>query len=230
MHLFAEGIQIDFMGQVRQAFTLSVALIILSVGSLLIQGLNLHMPVREEALFLPIGFLEWFMLTGSLFYVALFIQAAILSGLRIMLCSAVVLVHDAIIVLGFSSLTQIEFDLLVLVSFMMVTCWSLYCSSHIVLLRIRKNICQLTTNYDTKIFNISINQALRYILTFWSVISLIIMLMLLLGDQHLAFTVFFIGVVISVYSSTFIAGGFLLLLNAGRFCKFKNVYRACITR
>lgn len=221
MRLLSEEIQIDFMGRVRQAFILSIALIALSIGSLLIQGLNLHMPVREEALPLPIGLLEWFVLTGFLFYAALFIQVALLSGLRFILCSAVVLAHDAIIILGFSSLTQIEFDLLVLVSFMMVTCWSLYCSSHIVLLRLRKNIRQLTTNYDTKIFNVSINQALRHILTFWSVISLIIMLMLLLGGQHAAFAVFFIGVVISVYSSTFIAGGFLLLLNAGRFCNFE---------
>lgn len=218
MRLLPERVHIDFMGRIRQAFTLSIVLITLSIGSLLIQGLNLHVSVREEMLSFPTGLLEWWQwlpMSFLVFYGALLIRAAILSGCRVMLCSAVVLLHDAIIVLGFSSLTQIEFDSLVLVSFMMVTAWSLHCNSHIVLRRVHKKMCQLTTNHDTKVFNVEINQALRHILTFWSLISLIMILMLLLGGRHALFAVFFAGVVVSMYSSTFIAGGFLLL-NAGR--------------
>ena len=129
-------------------------------------------------------------------------------GRRFLLCEAIALIHNTIIVLGFSSLTQIRLDDFVLIAFVMAIVWGQFFGSR-TLRRACSDFQQSTENYAATI-NASINQSISCIPFLWLIFPLMVALMLLFSDMLSALAVFGAVFIVAGYSYTFIAGGLLL--------------------
>ena len=116
------------------------------------------------------------------------------------------LLHDAILTLGFFSITQLQFDLSVLSAILAVIGYSLN-DTIVVYDRIRENMRLIRKNEFIDILNISVNQTLsRTIIT--SLTTLFVLFSLLLaGGIAVKFfaTAMIVGVLVGTYSSIFIA-------------------------
>lgn len=128
------------------------------------------------------------------------------------------LIHDVIIIVGFFSITQVEFDLTVLAALLAVIGYSLN-DTIVVYDRIRENFRTLRKVDSMSVFNISINQMLaRTIMT--SLTTLLVLLSLLfLGGEiiHSFAEALIVGVIIGTYSSIYIAATTLLFLDVNKF-------------
>lgn len=124
------------------------------------------------------------------------------------------LVHDVTITLGFFALTQIEFDLTVLAAVLAVIGYSLN-DTIVVYDRIRENFREMRKGEPVAIFNRSINQMLaRTMMTSLTTLLVLLALFFLGGDIIHSFAMALIlGVVVGTYSSIYVAGTALLMLN-----------------
>lgn len=123
------------------------------------------------------------------------------------------LVHDVVIVVGFFSLTGLEFDLPVLAAILAVIGYSLN-DTIVVFDRIRENFRRMRKNASIEIINTSLNQTLsRTLITSLTTLLVLLALFFLGGELIHAFaTALIVGVVVGTYSSIYVASTTALTL------------------
>ena len=133
------------------------------------------------------------------------------------------LTHDAIMIIGFYSVTQIEFDLTSVAALLTVIGYSIN-DSVVIYDRIRENLRKYKTLGLDKLLNQSINETLsRTILTGGTVILALIGLVTLGGDVLFGFSAAMIlGVFVGTYSSIYVSATILIYLNLRREEPAKN--------
>ena len=131
--------------------------------------------------------------------------------------AVVALFHDVVIILGFFSLFQWDFDLTVFAALLAVIGYSLN-DTIVVADRIRENFRIMRTETPTEIINESLNQTLgRTIMTSATTALVLIALMYFGGEVIHNFSLgLFIGVLVGTYSSIYVAANILLMMNIDR--------------
>ena len=122
------------------------------------------------------------------------------------------LVHDVVIVVGFFSAFQVDFDLTVLAALLAVIGYSLN-DTIVVYDRIRENFRSVRKGEPRDIFNLSINQMLSRTLMTSMTTLLVLFALFFLGGEiiHSFAEALIIGVVIGTYSSIFVAAAALMM-------------------
>jgi preprotein translocase subunit SecF len=150
-------------------------------------------------------------LIGILIYIIVRFQWRFAPG------AVLALVHDVLIIMGFFSLLQLDFDLTVLAALLAVIGYSLN-DTIVVFDRIRENFRKVRKSNAFDIMNLSINQTLaRTLMT--SITTLLVLLSLFLfgGKVIHAFSMALImGVVVGTYSSIFVASTATLALGVSK--------------
>lgn len=146
-------------------------------------------------------------LGGILIYVMIRFTLKFAAGAIAALC------HDVLVVLGFFSITQMEFDLPVLAAILAVIGYSLN-DTIVVFDRIRENFRRLRKHQSVEVINISLNQTLsRTLITSFTTLLVLLALFFLGGELIHAFaTALIVGVVIGTYSSIYVASTVTLAL------------------
>ena len=123
------------------------------------------------------------------------------------------LVHDVLIVLGFFSILDMEFDLTVLAALLAVIGYSLN-DTIVVSDRIRENFRKLRRINPEEVINISLTETLgRTLVTSLTTMLVLISLALLGGEMIHGFSIaLLIGVITGTYSSIYVAANTLLAL------------------
>jgi preprotein translocase subunit SecF len=126
---------------------------------------------------------------------------------RFAIGASLALLHDPILILGFFSLFQIEFDLPTLAAMLAAIGYSLN-DTVVIFDRVKENFIRLRKGTPIEIMNLSINQTLsRTIMT--SVLTLIVLVVLLFSGGPTIFgfaLALTIGVIVGTYSSIYVAG------------------------
>ncbi|MFN7185006.1 MAG: protein translocase subunit SecF [Alphaproteobacteria bacterium] len=127
------------------------------------------------------------------------------------------LLHDAIMMLGFFSLTQIEFNLTSVAAILTVIGYSIN-DSVVIYDRVRENLRKYKTMPLNQLLNQAINETLsRTILTGGTVFLALIGLVTLGGDVLFGFSAAMIfGVIVGTYSSIYVSATILIYLNLRR--------------
>ncbi len=131
--------------------------------------------------------------------------------------AVVALAHDVIIVLGFFSLFQFDFDLTVLAAVLAVVGYSLN-DTIVVSDRIRENFRLLRGTDSVETINISITQTFsRTIITSLTTLLVLLALLLVGGEMINGFAVALtVGVLIGTYSSIYVAANVLLTMHISK--------------
>lgn len=141
------------------------------------------------------------------------VYVAIRFEWKFALGSVAALTHDVIIVTGFFSLTQIEFDLTILAAILAVIGYSLN-DTIVVYDRIRENFLKMRKGSPLDVMNRSLNQTLtRTMIT--SITTLLVLLALFFfgGELIHGFAIaLIVGVLIGTYSSIYVASAAALAL------------------
>jgi len=124
------------------------------------------------------------------------------------------LVHDAIMVVGFYSLTGIEFNLTSIAAVLTVIGYSIN-DSVVIYDRIRENLRKFKKSKIENIINSSLNSTLsRTVLTAFTTLLSLLALILFGGEVLRSFSVgAFFGILVGVYSSVYISAPILLYLD-----------------
>jgi len=127
------------------------------------------------------------------------------------------LFHDVVIILGFFSLFQWDFNLTVLAALLAVIGYSLN-DTIVVADRIRENFRIVRQGGAITVINESLNQTLgRTIMTSLTTALVLAALMVVGGEMIHNFSLaLMIGVVVGTYSSIYVAANILLLMNISR--------------
>lgn len=127
------------------------------------------------------------------------------------------LFHDVVIILGFFSLFQWDFDLTVLAALLAVIGYSLN-DTIVVADRIRENFRIVRHGGPVAVINESLNQTLgRTIMTSLTTALVLAALMFVGGELiHNFALALMIGVVVGTYSSIYVAANILLMMNISR--------------
>jgi preprotein translocase subunit SecF len=125
----------------------------------------------------------------------------------------VALIHDVVVVIGWFSIFQLNFDLTVLAAVLAVIGYSLN-DTIVVYDRIRENFRAMRRGSAVEVMNVSVNQTLsRTINTSLTVLIVLIALFVLGGDSVRGFSIaLIVGTVMGTYSSIYIAAALALLL------------------
>ncbi|MDX1593052.1 MAG: protein translocase subunit SecF [Gammaproteobacteria bacterium] len=136
---------------------------------------------------------------------------------RFALGAVAALVHDVLVVLGFFSVVQADFDLSVLAAVLAVIGYSLN-DTIVVFDRIRENFRKMRKGSAVEVMNGSVNQTLaRTLMTSGTTLLVLIALFLVGGEVIHSFALaLIVGVVIGTYSSIFVASPVTLLLGISR--------------
>lgn len=131
--------------------------------------------------------------------------------------AVVALAHDVIIVLGFFSVMQFDFDLTVLAAVLAVIGYSLN-DTIVVFDRIRENFRILRGTEPTETINISITQTFsRTQITSLTTLLVLLALLLVGGEMINGFaTALTVGIVIGTYSSIYVAANVLLTMHISK--------------
>jgi len=131
--------------------------------------------------------------------------------------AVVALFHDVVIILGFFSLFQWDFDLTVLAALLAVIGYSLN-DTIVVADRIRENFRIVRNGGAITVINESLNQTLgRTIMTSLTTALVLAALMVVGGELiHNFALALMIGVVVGTYSSIYVAANILLMMNISR--------------
>ncbi len=150
-------------------------------------------------------------LIGVMIYIAFRFQFKFAVG------SVLALAHDVILLLGFFSIFQIDFDLTVLAALLAVIGYSLN-DTIVVYDRIRENFRMSRSGTPQELINLSINQTLmRTTITSFTTLLVLFALLFLGGDMiHHFAQALIVGVVVGTFSSIYIAGSLLLTLKISR--------------
>jgi preprotein translocase subunit SecF len=141
------------------------------------------------------------------------VYVAIRFEWKFALGSVAALAHDVIIVAGFFSFTQVEFDLTVLAAILAVIGYSLN-DTIVVYDRIRENFLKMRNGSSLEIMNRSLNQTLtRTLITSITTLLVLIALFVFGGELIHGFaTALIVGVLIGTYSSIYVASTAALAL------------------
>lgn len=131
--------------------------------------------------------------------------------------AVVALAHDVIIVLGFFSVMQFDFDLTVLAAVLAVVGYSLN-DTIVVSDRIRENFRLLRGVDSTETINTSITQTFsRTIITSLTTLLVLLALLIVGGEMISGFAVALtVGVLIGTYSSIYVAANVLLYMHISK--------------
>lgn len=137
--------------------------------------------------------------------------------MKFSLGAVLALAHDVLIVLGFFSLLQLEFDLTVLAAILAVIGYSLN-DTIVVYDRIRENFRVMRTAAPIEVINHSLSQTLsRTLMTSFTTLLVLIALAVFGGSTIFGFAVALLaGIVVGTYSSIYVAANLLLLLKVSR--------------
>ena len=132
----------------------------------------------------------------------------------------IALVHDALLTLGFMSITQLEFDLTSVAAILTVIGYSVN-DSVVIYDRIRENIRKYKNITVETLINLSINETLaRTILTVVTTLLSTAALIFFGGDSLFSFSVtVFFGIVVGTYSSIYISAPILIHLGLKKFLR-----------
>ncbi|MFV8818128.1 protein translocase subunit SecF [Haliea sp. E17] len=127
------------------------------------------------------------------------------------------LIHDVIIVLGFFSITQAEFDLTVLAAVLAVIGYSLN-DTIVVADRIRENFRKVRAMNPEEIINLSLTETLeRTLLTSLTTIFVLLALAYFGGEMIHGFAMaLLVGVGIGTYSSIYVAANILMMMKVSK--------------
>ncbi|MEM1191051.1 MAG: protein translocase subunit SecF [Pseudomonadota bacterium] len=131
--------------------------------------------------------------------------------------AVVALIHDVLVVLGFFSLSGLEFDLTVLAALLAVIGYSLN-DTIVVSDRIRENFRKLRRAEAVDVINISLTETLgRTLVTSLTTLLVLLALALFGGEMIFGFAVaLLVGVAIGTYSSIYVASNVLLALGVSK--------------
>jgi len=131
--------------------------------------------------------------------------------------SVVALIHDVILVLGFFSVTQIEFDLTVLAAILAIIGYSLN-DTIVVFDRIRETFLKMRKGSSEEIVNRALNDTLsRTLMTSVTTLLVVISLFLFGGEVIHAFSIaLLLGILVGTYSSIYIASNTILALGVSK--------------
>jgi preprotein translocase subunit SecF len=126
-------------------------------------------------------------------------------------------VHDVLMIMGFFSITRLEFDLNALAAVLAIMGYSLN-DTIVILDRIRENFRTMRKAEPVGVVNVSLNQTLSRTINTSLLTLLAVLALLFFGGEMihgfaLALT---IGIVVGVYSSIYIASAMVLALGATR--------------
>ena len=127
--------------------------------------------------------------------------------------AVIALAHDVLIILGFFSLTRLEFDLSVLAAILAVIGYSLN-DTIVVSDRIRENLRKIRKMEPMGVIDVSRNETLgRTLVTSLTTLLVLTSLALLGGDMIFGFAIaLLVGVTVGTYSSIYVASTSLLAL------------------
>ena len=127
--------------------------------------------------------------------------------------AVIALAHDVLIILGFFSLTSLEFDLSVLAAILAVIGYSLN-DTIVVSDRIRENLRKIRKMEPMGVIDVSLNETLgRTLVTSLTTLLVLTSLALLGGDMIFGFAIaLLVGVTVGTYSSIYVASTSLLAL------------------
>jgi len=126
-------------------------------------------------------------------------------------------VHDVLVIMGFFSLSQLEFDLTALAAVLAIMGYSLN-DTIVVFDRVRENLRAMRKATPLEVMNISLNQTLSRTINTSLVTLLTVVALFFLGGEmiHGFSTALLIGMFVGVYSSVYVAGAMVLALGATR--------------
>ena len=151
----------------------------------------------------------------ALFVVMIYVAARF--QIKFSVGAVAALFHDVVIILGFFSLFQWDFDLTVLAALLAVIGYSLN-DTIVVADRIRENFRIVRRGGPVEVINESLNQTLgRTIMTSLTTALVLGALMIVGGELiHNFALALMIGVVVGTYSSIYVAANILLMMNISR--------------
>ena len=136
---------------------------------------------------------------------------------RFALGAVAALVHDVLVVLGFFSVLQADFDLSVLAAVLAVIGYSLN-DTIVVYDRVRENFRKMRKGTPVEIINISLNQTLSRTLVTSMTTVLVLLALFFLGGEIIhgfAFALL-VGVLVGTYSSIYVASSSVLMLGVSK--------------
>ncbi|SIS93248.1 protein translocase subunit SecF [Neptunomonas antarctica] len=147
----------------------------------------------------------------ALFMIMLYV--AFRFQLKFSVGAVVALIHDVLIVVGFFSLFQFEFDLTVLAAILAVIGYSLN-DTIVVADRIRENFRKLRHELPMEIMNISLSQTLsRTLMTSLTTLLVLVALAVFGGEMIHGFAIaLLVGVTVGTYSSIYVAANALIMM------------------
>lgn len=127
------------------------------------------------------------------------------------------LIHDVLMVLGFLSITWVEFDLTTLAALLALIGYSNN-ETIVIFDRVRENLINLRRETIPEVVNLSVNQTLlRSIITHLTTLLTLLALFFLGGASVHSFAVALIlGVIVATYSSIYISTGLAIALGISR--------------
>lgn len=127
------------------------------------------------------------------------------------------LIHDAVMVLGFLSLTWVEFDLTTLAAILALIGYSNN-ETIVIFDRVRENLIKTRKATVFEVVNLSVNQTLlRSIITHVTTLLVCVALFTLGGSTVHSFSVsMIVGVIVATYSSIYVSTGLAVALGVSR--------------
>lgn len=151
--------------------------------------------------------------------IAIILYISLRFEFRCALSAAIALIHDPVLILGFFSFFDLEFNLIVLAAVLTVIGYSLN-DTIVVYDRIRQNFRHIRsgTITPTEIVDLSINQTLsRTIMTSGLTLIVVVALFIFGGSSLRPFSLALIlGIIIGTYSSIYIAGSLAVTFGINR--------------
>lgn len=137
--------------------------------------------------------------------------------LKFALGAIVATTHDVMVILGFFSVSRLDFDLTALAAVLAIMGYSLN-DTIVVFDRVRENLRAMRKNTPLEVMNISLNQTLSRTINTSLVTLLTVIALFFLGGEmiHGFSTALLIGMFVGVYSSIYVAGAMVLALGATR--------------
>jgi preprotein translocase subunit SecF len=126
-------------------------------------------------------------------------------------------VHDVLVIVGFFSITQLEFDLTALAAVLAIMGYSLN-DTIVIFDRIRENFRSLRTADPIRVMNLSLNQTLSRTINTHVVTMLTVLSLFFIGGAliHSFSTALILGIFVGAYSSIYVASASVLALGATR--------------
>lgn len=148
---------------------------------------------------------------------AIMLYVAMRFEYRFAIGAALALVHDPVLILGWFSFFQLEFNLTALAAVLAVIGYSLN-DTIVIFDRIRENFRKVRKGSAVEIVNLSINQTLsRTIMTSATTLMVVLALFFYGGPMIHGFaTALIIGIVVGTYSSIYVAGAMAVALGLSR--------------